>query len=277
MKVDLHCHSHYSDGTLTPTEVVDLAFENGVELFALTDHDSIQGLEEARKRCQHHGIRMIDGVEVSVSWNGYSIHIVGLNIDVQHSGMIGLLERNAVLRHERVVKMMEKLQAIDLDVTPYLNSVIPENGLITRTHLGRALVEIGAVNKMDKAFKKYLGKGKCAYVEGNWVSLSDAVQTIISAGGDAVIAHPMRYRIGATRLDALVNDFAKAGGKALEVVTATQDVNQQRRCLQLAEQYGLLASIGSDFHSLDQPWAMLGRCPSLPSKAKPIWQNWLNN
>ncbi|MGH1428099.1 MAG: PHP domain-containing protein [Arenicella sp.] len=274
MKVDLHCHSHFSDGTLTPTEVVDLAVKNDVELLALTDHDSVQGLEEARQRCQFHGIKMIDGVEISVSWNGYSIHVVGLNIDDQHPNMIALLEKNAILRHDRVVKMIEKLQAIDLDVMPYLNTVIPDNGLITRTHLGRALVEIGAVNKMDKAFKKYLGKGKCAYVEGNWVSLSDAVQAIIDSGGDAVIAHPMRYRIGATRLDALVSDFAKAGGKGLEVVTATQDVNQQRRCLQLAEQYQLQASIGSDFHSLDQPWAMLGRCPSLPAKAIPIWQNW---
>ncbi len=274
MKVDLHCHSHYSDGTLTPTEVVDLAFANEVELFALTDHDSVQGLDEARLRCEEHGIKMIDGVEVSVSWNSNSIHIVGLNMDVKHPSMLSLLEKNAQLRHQRIEKMIEKLKEIDLDVEPYLASVIPENGLITRTHLGRALVEIGAVNKMDKAFKKYLGKGKRAYIEGDWVSLENAVQAIIEAGGDAVIAHPMRYRIGATRLDALVNNFAAAGGKALEVVTATQDANQQRRCLQLAEQYGLLASTGSDFHSLDQPWAMLGRCPALPSSATPIWQQW---
>lgn len=275
MKVDLHCHSHYSDGTLTPTEVVDLAFANQVELFALTDHDSIEGLDEARKRCQEHGIKMIDGVEVSVSWKAHSIHIVGLNMDVQHSSMLNLLEKNAQIRHERIGKMIEKLKEIGLDVDDYLASVIPENGLVTRTHLGRALVEIGAVNKMDKAFKKFLGQGKPAYVEGEWVSLQSAVQAITEAGGDAVIAHPMRYRIGATRLGALVSDFAVAGGKALEVVTATQDVNQQRRCMQLAEQYGLLASIGSDFHSLDQPWAMLGRCSNLPSTATPIWQQWL--
>lgn len=274
MKVDLHCHSYYSDGTLSPTEVVDLAFENEVELFALTDHDSVQGLDEARQRCQEHGIKMVNGVEISVSWSTFSIHIVGLNIDVHHSSMVELLEKNALLRHQRVGKMIEKLKALDLDVQPFLDKVIPENGLVTRTHLGRALVDMGAVNKMDKAFKKFLGKGKPAYFEGDWVSLATAVQAIKEAGGDAVIAHPMRYRIGATRLDALVNDFAQAGGKALEVVTATQDANQQSRCIQLAEQYGLLASTGSDFHSLDQPWAMLGRCPPLPSSVTPVWENW---
>lgn len=272
MKVDLHCHSHYSDGTLTPTEVVDLAFANGVELFALTDHDSIAGLSEARQRSNNVGMQMINGVEVSVSWKSYTIHIVGLNIDTAHFAINSLLEKNASFRQQRVDRMVEKLLTLDIDVQPYLNKVIPEKGLVTRTHLGRALVEMGVVNKMDKAFKKYLGKGKCAYVEGDWVSLLEGIEAINESGGSAVIAHPMRYRIGATRLEALVKDFAEAGGKALEVVTATQDVNQQRRCLQLAKDYNLYASIGSDFHSLDQPWAILGRCPDLPSAAKPVWE-----
>jgi len=231
---------------------------------------------EARQRCHEHGIRMVDGVEISVSWKAHTIHIVGLNIDVQHSSMVDLLKKNAQLRDLRVGEMIERLKTLDIDVQPYLDTVIPEKGLITRTHLGRALVEMGIVNKMDKAFKKYLGKGKRAYVEGDWVSLETAVQAIKDSGGDAVIAHPMRYRIGATRLDALVNDFAACGGKALEVVTATQDINQQRRCMQLADHYGLLASTGSDFHSLDQPWAMLGRCPPLASSVKPVWENWTN-
>ena len=272
MKADLHCHSYFSDGTLSPKEVVDLAHANGVELFALTDHDSVQGLQEARKQSQLLGMRMIDGVEVSVSWNSSTIHIVGLNINPEHSSMVSLLKKNAELRHQRVQQMIAKLIKIDIDVQAYLDTVIPENGLITRTHLGRALVEMGVVNKMDKAFKKYLGKGKCAYVEGDWVSLSEAVKAINESGGVSVIAHPMRYRIGATRLEILVKDFAEAGGNALEVVTATQDINQQRRCEQLVKRYELLASIGSDFHSLDQPWAQLGRCPDLPSSVTPIWQ-----
>jgi predicted metal-dependent phosphoesterase TrpH len=274
MKADLHCHSIYSDGTLTPTDVVDLAVQNGVELLALTDHDSIEGLDEARKHCLKSGITMVDGVEVSVTWNGYTIHVVGLNIDTQNQTLINLLEKNAALRLHRTQAMIDKLLALGLDVSEYLKTVIPENGLITRTHLGRALVDIGAVNKMDRAFKKYLGKGKPAFVDGAWVSLEEAIAAINASGGVAVIAHPMRYRIGATRLDSLVNDFAAAGGKALEVVTATQDVNQQNRCAQLVKNYDLFASIGSDFHSLDQPWAMIGRCPDLPSSLAPVWECW---
>lgn len=274
MKADLHCHSIYSDGTLSPEEVVDLAFENEVEMLALTDHDSIQGLNAARVRCKTHGINMVDGVEISVTWNSHTIHIVGLNIDVKHSAIVQILTQNAEFREQRTQAIIDKLASLDLDVSTYLEKVIPENGLITRTHLARALVAIGAVNNMDKSFKKYLGKGKPAYIEGDWVSLENAIAAINASGGVAVIAHPMRYRLGATRLDSLVNDFAAAGGKALEVVTATQDVNQQARCVQLTKQYNLHASIGSDFHSLDQPWAIIGRCPELPSTVTPIWECW---
>lgn len=272
MKADLHCHSYYSDGTLSPKDVVNLAQTNGVELLALTDHDSVQGLSEAREQSNLHGIRLIDGVEISVSWNKNTIHIVGLNIDADNKQITKLLAKNAKLRQQRVEQMIEKLFKLDIDVQPYLDSVIPENGLITRTHLGRALVAMGEVNKMDKAFKKYLGKGKPAYVEGDWVSLQEAISAIKAAGGVAIIAHPMRYRLGATRLEMLVKDFADAGGEALEVVTATQDINQQKRCEQLVKRYGLTASIGSDFHSLDQPWAKIGRCPDLPSSVTPVWQ-----
>lgn len=275
MKADLHCHSYYSDGTMSPSQVVDLAQENDVNLLALTDHDSVQGLQEAQKRCDEYGITLVNGVEVSVSWKGFTIHVVGLNIDPKHQSIMQLLDKNANFRQLRTSEMIAKLQKIEIDVQPYLDSIIPAQGLVTRTHLARALVSMGKVNRMDKAFKKYLGKGKCAYVDGDWVSLEAGVQAIVDSGGVAVIAHPMRYRIGANRLEMLVRDFAAAGGQALEVVTATQDINQQRRCLQLAETYGLSSSIGSDFHSLDQPWAILGRCPELPASAIPVWQHWM--
>jgi len=274
MKADLHCHSIYSDGTLTPTEVVNLAHENEVDLLALTDHDSIEGLTEAQTRCNELGIKLLKGVEVSVSWNEQTIHIVGLNIDTTNAEITQLLIENQIRRESRVQIMVDKLADIGIDVSAELDKMIPEKGLITRTHLARALMNMGEVNKMDKAFKKYLGKGKKAYVGGDWVSLEDAVKAINQAGGVAIIAHPMRYRLGAMKLDALVQDFAAAGGKALEVVTATQDVNQQARCIHLVKQYDLLASIGSDFHSPDQPWAIIGRCPPLPNTVTPIWSAW---
>jgi len=276
MKVDLHCHSFYSDGTLSPSEVVDLAIANEVDMLALTDHDSVYGLQEARQHANSKAISLIDGVEVSVQWESLTIHIVGLNIDPNHHSIIQLLNTNAEFRQKRLEQMVEKLLKVDIDVMPYLTSIIPENGLVTRTHIARALVEMNVVNRMDKAFKKYLGKGKCAYAPGEWVGMQEAVNAINESGGVPVIAHPMRYRMGANRLERLVKEFAQIGGKALEVVTATQDINQQRRCLQLAENYDLHASIGSDFHSLDQPWAILGRCPNLPSSATPVWQHWTN-
>ena len=272
MKADLHCHSIYSDGTLTPTEVVDLAYQNKVELFALTDHDSVAGLAEARQRCLYHGMKMLDAVEISATWEGYTIHIVGLNIDAQHPVMSNLLMNNQQIRAKRANEIIAKLAGLDIDVSAQLNVMIPEKGLITRTHLARALINMGQVKRMDQAFKKYLGKGKKAYVGGDWVSMEKAVQAINESGGAAVIAHPMRYRLGATKLDRLVQNFADVGGQALEIVTATQDVNQQARCAQLAKQYGLSGSIGSDFHSLDQPWAVIGKCPDLPNTVIAVWQ-----
>lgn len=271
MKADLHCHSIYSDGTLTPTEVVDLAHQNQVELFALTDHDSVAGLVEARQRCQYYGMTMLDAVEISVTWESFTIHIVGLNIDASHAAMINLLADNQNIRTNRVNQMISKLAELNIDVSAELAAMIPDQGLITRTHLARALMTKGVVNRMDQAFKKYLGKGKKAYVGGDWVSMAKAVQVINDSGGVAVIAHPMRYRLGATKLERLVQDFANAGGQALEVVTATQDINQQARCAQLAKQYNLSASIGSDFHSMDQPWAIIGRCSNLPNTVTPVW------
>jgi len=167
MKADLHCHSIYSDGTLTPTEVVNLAHENEVDLLALTDHDSIEGLTEAQTRCNELGIKLLKGVEVSVSWNEQTIHIVGLNIDTTNAEITQLLIENQIRRESRVQIMVDKLADIGIDVSAELDKMIPEKGLITRTHLARALMNMGEVNKMDKAFKKYLGKGKKAYVGGD--------------------------------------------------------------------------------------------------------------
>lgn len=277
IKADLHCHSYYSDGTLSPTEVLRLAAENEVQMLALTDHDSTQGLAEAQKNADKLGIQLIPGVEISVTWQDNSnvnhvIHIVGLNIDANNSVLQNGLSENCLARSVRSEKIIKALQEIEIDIQAAVDEQIPEGGLITRTHIARALIAEGYAKNMDKAFKKYLGKGKRAYVSGQWASLEQAVSWIQQAGGVAVIAHPMRYRMNATRLDALVQDFKAIGGEALEVVTATQDVNQTARCVQLTKQYDLYASTGSDFHSPQQLWAMLGRCPALPSTVTPIWQ-----
>ena len=277
IKADLHCHSYYSDGTLSPTEVLELAAKNDVELLALTDHDSTQGLIEAQKSADKLGIKFVQGVEVSVTWLdsldvSHVVHIVGLNIDANNKALQEGLAENCFARSERSAKIIKALLEINIDLQDAIDGQIPEKGLITRTHIARALIEQGYVKNIDKAFKKYLGKGKKAFVGGQWASLEQAVSWIRQAGGVAVIAHPMRYRMSATRLDALVQNFKALGGQGIEVVTATQDVNQTARCVQLTKEYELYASTGSDFHSPHQLWAMLGRCPSLPVSVKPIWQ-----
>lgn len=277
IKADLHCHSHYSDGTLAPADVLSLAADNKVELLALTDHDSTQGLLEAQKKADLLGIKLLKGVEISVTWHdkndvSHVVHIVGLNID-EHSQHLQVgLAKNRRARMKRSAKIIETLSDIGVYIEATVNEQIPEHGLITRTHIARALIAQGYVKNIDRAFKKYLGKGKRAHVNGDWTSLEQAVDWIRQAGGVAVIAHPMRYRMSATRLDALVQAFKAAGGQGLEVVTATQDVNQTARCVQLTKQYELYASIGSDFHSPQQAWAMLGRCPPLPASVNPIWE-----
>lgn len=277
IKADLHCHSYYSDGTLAPAAVLELAASNEVELLALTDHDSTQGLAEAQRSADQLGIKLVPGVEISVTWQdrndaNYVVHIVGLNIDANNAELQQGLAENCAARAERSVHIIQALLDIDVDIQAAVDAQIPEDGLVTRTHIARALISEGYVKNIDKAFKKYLGRGKRAHVGGHWANLEQAVSWIRQAGGVAVIAHPMRYRMSAMRLDALVQDFKAVGGHGLEVVTATQDVNQTARCVQLTKQYDLYASTGSDFHSLEQAWAMLGRCPALPTDVRPIWQ-----
>jgi len=277
MNVDLHCHSHYSDGSLPPTEVVKLAANNGVEMMALTDHDSVQGLKVAEAEAQTNNIKFINGIEFSTTWidsldNSHTLHIVGLNIDKTNPDLLACIQANQAERIRRAEATFEQLLKLDIDVSASIKAQIPDNGLITRTHIARALIDEKYVKNYDQAFKKYLGKGKRAFVAGEWQNLETVVKCIKAAGGVSVIAHPMRYRMNATRLSSLAEDFAELGGNGIEVVTATQDVNQQARAAQLAKQNGLHCSIGSDFHSLDQPWAMLGRCNKLPKECAPIWK-----
>lgn len=277
MNVDLHCHSYYSDGTLSPTEVVELAAQNEVEMLALTDHDTVRGLEEAQKTADALNINLIKGIEFSTTWcdssnKVQSLHIVGLNIDSENAELIQCIDNNKAERKRRATETFEALATLDIDVSAEITAQVPKDGIVTRTHIARALIDKGIVKNFDQAFKKYLGKGKRAFVEGQWESLENVINCIRAAGGVAVIAHPMRYKLSATRLHQLAEEFANLGGHGIEVVTATQDVNQQARAAQLAEQNNLFSSIGSDFHSLEQPWAMLGRCKQLPKNATPIWE-----
>lgn len=272
--IDLHCHSLVSDGALSPTEVVKLAATNGCKMLALTDHDHTGGLTEAREEAMWRGIRLISGVEVSVTWNGRTIHIVGLNFDEQNGSLQTLLARIRQGRVERMRQIGDKLAQKGItgafDGAMALAVANPE--MVSRTHMAAFLVEQGHVRTKQQAFTHYLGEGKPAYVRHQWADLDEAVAAITNAGGVAVIAHPMRYDLSATAKRRLIEHFKAVGGMGMEVHSSSSSRNDLVQYSLLAQRYDLKASCGSDFHRLhDYSGGILGRCPLLPAHCEPIW------
>jgi len=271
---DLHCHSTASDGTLTPTELTRRAREQGVDVLALTDHDVTDGLDEARRAAAEAGLRLINGVEISVTWHGVTIHIVGLNFDPANAGLqAGLagLREFRVWRGEEIARRLEKR-----GIPGALEGAQAfSNGLIlSRTHFARFLVAQGHAKDMRKVFGKFLTHNRPGYVPGEWAALADAVGWIRDAGGQAVIAHPARYRLSATRLRVLIEAFMDCGGEVLEVVSGSHSAGDVQGMAQYAWRYGLLASQGSDYHGPEQSWLELGRMPPMPAGCTPVWTVW---
>ncbi|RRD91274.1 PHP domain-containing protein [Conchiformibius steedae] len=272
--IDLHCHSSVSDGALSPEEVVRLAAQNGCRLLALTDHDHTGGIAPARAEAAQHGIRVISGVEVSVTWRGRTIHIVGLDFDEQHEGLQTLLARVRGGRIERVRQISEKLAKKGImgvfDGAMALAAANPE--MVSRTHVAEFLLQQGVVRNKQQAFTKYLGEGKCAAVAHRWADLDEAVSAITAAGGLAVVAHPMRYDLSATARRHLFSEFQAAGGCAIEVHSGSSSLGDRLNYALLAEQFGFFASAGSDFHRIGgYGGGVLGACPELPPLCRPIW------
>lgn len=271
--IDLHCHSYVSDGALSPSQVVQLAAQNGCQMLALTDHDHTGGLNEARQAAQVYGLHFINGVEISVTWRQRTIHMVGLDFDEDNLALQNLLQNVRTGRMARLQKITDKLAklgiagAFDAAMAKANN---PE--MVSRTHLADFLVEKGLVRNKQQAFKKFLGEGKAAYVAHEWASLADAVQAVVAANGLAVIAHPMRYEFSATARRNLLSEFKALGGAAIEVHSGNASWGDCLNYTQLANQFGLLASCGSDFHRLnDFSGGLVGQCPKLPENALPIW------
>lgn len=271
---DLHSHSTASDGSLAPAELVTRAHGAGVDVLALTDHDNTQGVAEAQATAAGLGLRVIPGVEISVTWNKATIHIVGLNVDVENEtlqmGLAGLREFRA-WRGEEIARRLAK-HGIE---GAYEGAKAYSHGLIlSRTHFARFLVEQGHAKNMGKVFGKFLTHNKPGYVAGEWASLEDAVNWITGAGGQAVIAHPARYRLSATRLRQLMGEFQELGGEGLEVVSGSHSKGDAYGMAQYAKRFGFLASRGSDYHGPEQPWVELGQLAELPEGCEPIWKQW---
>ena len=275
LDIDLHCHSNVSDGVLTPAQLINRAAQRGVVVLALTDHDDVAGLDEARSAALEKNITFINGVEISVSWRGRTIHILGLNIDPEYQPLFdGLLaiRTGRTQRAQNIAAELEKAGIAGSLEGAY--AYVGERGLIGRTHFARFLVEKGYAKDMKSVFKKYLVKGKPGYTSHEWAALSEAIAWIIGSGGRAVIAHPARYNLGKNVLNDLLDEFSALGGSAIEVISASHTPQQMEIFAAHARNRGLLASCGSDFHGPGESFYDLGRLPELPTGCVPVWHDW---
>lgn len=269
---DLHSHSTRSDGLLQPSAVVERAAQRGVRAVALTDHDEVSGLAEARAAAEAHGIRLIDGVEVSVSWNGHTLHIVGLAVDPRNQILIEGLRHNRSGRNERAERIAAQLDAVGIPGTlEGARAFVTNPDLVSRTHFARHLVQSGRARNTQAVFERYLGTGKPGYVPHLWASLDNAIQWITAAGGVPVLAHPGRYKLDEAERSTLLATFRDLGGVGIEVVTGSHTPDQYGYWGKRASEYGLLASVGSDFHGVRESYRDLGDLPPLPATCKPIW------
>ncbi len=272
LNADLHCHSTVSDGTLTPEVLAERAKANGVELWSLTDHDEVGGQARALHAARTLGMKYLTGTEISVTFAGQTVHIVGLGFDHTNAALVDGLRRTRGGRGERAQEMSEGLAKVGIQgayegALKYVGN--PE--LISRTHFARFLVEAGVCRDTPEVFRKYLTDGKPGFVPHRWARLQDAVQWITDAGGIAVIAHPARYSFTPNEEYALFTEFKAHGGRGVEVVTGSHSAQEAVRYGETALEFGLAASRGSDFHSPDESHTDLGALPPLSSKLTPVW------
>lgn len=269
---DLHCHSTRSDGTLAPAAVVERAAQRGVRVLALTDHDELSGLDEARAAAEVAGVRVIDAVEVSVTWNDHTVHVVGLAVDPRDAALSQGLARTRRGRNERARRIAAQLAAIGIEgALEGARARVTNPELVSRTHFARFLVESGRASSMQAVFDLFLGAGKPGYVPHRWAAMDEALRWIVTAGGLPVLAHPGRYRLEEAERTRLLGEFRDLGGRGVEVVTGSHTPDQSGYWAKRAREFGLLASVGSDFHGPRESYRDLGDLPPLPSGCVPVW------
>ena len=274
-RYDLHCHSTHSDGLLAPAAVVARARAHGVEVLALTDHDELSGLAEAREAAVAAGITLICGSELSTTWEGITVHIVALGIDPANATLADSLAAIRVGRSARARRIAEALAAAGIDGA-YEGAMryVTSERLVSRTHFARYLVEAGHARAMKDVFKRYLTRGRPGYVAHSWATLPQAIDWIHAAGGQAVVAHPGRYDVSATGMRRLLAEFRDLGGDAVEVLSSSHTPAQYAEFATHARVFGLRASCGSDWHGPDESWMDLGALPDLPVGVVPVWKDW---
>lgn len=273
LNADLHCHSVVSDGTLSPEALAERAKTNGVELWALTDHDEIGGQQRAAVAARAQGLPYLTGTEISVTFAGETVHIVGLGFDADDAALQQGLRQTRGGREQRAMEMADSLAKAGIHGTfEGALKFVGNPELISRTHFARFLVESGVCRETSEVFRKYLTEGKPGYVEHRWAKLQDAVTWITQARGVAVIAHPGRYKFTANEEYALFTEFKAHGGRAVEVVTGSHTRQEFVKYAETAREFGLAASRGSDFHSPDESHTDLGTLPFLPGDLTPVWE-----
>ncbi|EHN70683.1 RNase RNM [Aliivibrio fischeri] len=275
MKIDLHSHTTASDGRLSPTELVERAVSFDVKVLAITDHDSVAGLDEAHAAIKEQNLplQLIDGIEISTLWSNKDIHVVGLNLDIHHPDLVELIKNQEARRDARAIKMAERLEKAGYEGALEGAKALAGDGTLTRAHFGKWLVDEGHAKTMQAVFKKFLTRNNIGYVPPDWCSIEEAVNVIHKAGGVAVLAHPGRYKLTAKWIKRLLAAFVEAKGDAMEVALPQQGVQERRVLADYAIQFELEASQGSDFH-YSSPWTELGRNLWLPEGVVPVWQKW---
>lgn len=272
LNADLHCHSVISDGTLTPEVLAQRAKANGVELWSLTDHDELSGQDRAIAAAREAGLPYLTGTEISVTFAGITVHIVGLGMDHQHPALLAGLRATRGGREQRAREMSDDLARVGIKgVYEGALKYVGNPELISRSHFARYLVEIGVCKETNEVFRKYITEGKPGYVPHRWAALGDAVGWITQSGGVAVIAHPGRYKLTPNEEFALFTEFRSHGGQGVEVMTGAHGQADYVKYAGFCQEFGLAASRGSDFHSPEESHTDLGQLPDLPGSVTPVW------
>ena len=269
MVFDLHSHTTFSDGVLTPHELVLRAIDKRVDVLSITDHDTLDAYQDMPQ--VNSDITMVAGIEFSTQWENTGIHVIGLNIDPDSESINSGVRYQADARLQRARMIGERLKGRGIEDAFNGANALSRGSYIGRPHFAQHIVDIGKAKSIQAAFNKYMGDGKTGDVKQHWAELSQIIQWIRDANGIAVLAHPLKYKLTRTKLKRLIVDFIKVGGQGIEVISGHQTAQQTTALATLCEQYELLASCGSDFHMPDRPWAELGAIAALPGNVTPVW------
>lgn len=272
--IDLHCHSYFSDGLLSPLALVEKAYHSGIKILALTDHDTVDGIENLLKIQHGFPITLIKGIELSASWKKYDIHVLGLNLDISSPDLNHLITEQNEHRVARSLAIAEKMAALGVEQALEKAYLIAGHKRISRPHFAQVLVNEGKAKDIQTAFKRFLIRGKPAYVHKTWVSLEKAISVVKQASGMAVLAHPLKYALTRTKLHELIAEFKYHGGEGLEVISGEMTPEGIQELAGLCQRFDFFASTGSDYHGQGLSRISLGGQQQLPLNCRPIWHQW---